>query len=140
MVAMFEADHKKLERTQQLVEIGAASRQELEEVTAVHEGHTTEVESARQRLLLLGLQPEQVQALGSASQVVSTVVVPAPIDGVITGRTVNLGQVVSMGQELNSWSSPISPTSGWSRISTSRTSRRWGWARKRRSPRRRTRA
>jgi RND family efflux transporter MFP subunit len=50
--------------------------------------------------LLLGLQPEQVQALGSANQVVSTVVVPAPIDGVITGRTVNLGQVVSLGQEL----------------------------------------
>ncbi|PYO52602.1 MAG: hypothetical protein DMD83_25570 [Candidatus Rokuibacteriota bacterium] len=72
MAAMLEADHKKLERTQQLVAIGAASRQELEEVTAVHEGHTTEVESARQRLLLLGLQPEQVQALRSASEVVST--------------------------------------------------------------------
>jgi len=100
MAAMLEADHKKLDRTQQLVAIGAASRQELEEVTAVHEGHTTEVESARQRLLLLGLQLEQVQALRSASQVVATVVVPAPIDGVITGRTVNLGQVVSMGQEL----------------------------------------
>jgi multidrug resistance efflux pump len=41
-----------------------------------------------------------VQALGSASQVVSTIVVPARIDGVITGRTVNLGQVVSLGQEL----------------------------------------
>jgi RND family efflux transporter MFP subunit len=100
MAAMLEADHKKLDRTQQLVAIGAASRQELEEVTAVHEGHTTEVESARQRLLLLGLKSEQVQALRSASHVVSTVVVPAPIDGVITGRSVNLGQVVSMGQEL----------------------------------------
>ena len=100
MAAMFEADHKKLDRTQQLVAIGAASRQELEEVTAVHEGHTTEVESARQRLLFLGLEPEQVQALSSANQVVSTIVVPAPIDGVITGRTVNLGQVVSLGQEL----------------------------------------
>jgi RND family efflux transporter MFP subunit len=98
MVAMFEADHKKFDRTQQLVAIGAASRQELEEVTAIHEGHATEVESARQRLLLLGLQPEQ--ALRNATQVISTVVVPAPIDGVITGRTVNLGQVVSLGQEL----------------------------------------
>ena len=100
MVAMFEADHKKLDRTEQLVAIGAASRQELEETTAVHEGHATEVESARQRLVLLGLTPDQVQALKSPSQVVSTVVVPAPIDGVITGRTVNLGQVVAMGQEL----------------------------------------
>jgi cobalt-zinc-cadmium efflux system membrane fusion protein len=100
MAAMLEADHRKLERTRQLVEIGAASRQELEEVTAVHESHATEVASARQRLLQLGLQAEQVQGLTSPQQIVSTVTVPAPIDGVITGRTANLGQVVAMGQEL----------------------------------------
>ena len=100
MAAMLEADHRKLDRTRQLVEIGAASRQELEDVTATDASHATEVESARQRLLQIGLTPEQVQALKSPSQIVSTVIVPAPIDGVITGRTVNLGQVVSMGQEL----------------------------------------
>jgi RND family efflux transporter MFP subunit len=100
MAAMLEADHRKLERTRQLVEIGAASRQELEEVTAVYESHATEVASARQRLLQLGLQAEQVQALTSRKQIVSTVTVTAPIYGVITGRTANLGQVVAMGQEL----------------------------------------
>jgi cobalt-zinc-cadmium efflux system membrane fusion protein len=98
--AMFAADHLRLERTTELVRIGAASRQELEEVTAVHEGRATEVEAARQRLLLLGLAPAQVKALKSPSQVVSTVVIPAPIDGVITARSANLGQVVAMGQEL----------------------------------------
>jgi RND family efflux transporter MFP subunit len=100
MAAMLEADHRKLERTQQLVEIGAASRQELEEITAVHMSHETEVESARQRLLQLGLTRSQMDALKSPAQVVSTVNVPAPIDGVITGRTANPGQVVAMGQEL----------------------------------------
>ena len=100
MSAMLEADHKKLERTRKLVEIGAASRQELEEITAVHEAHATEVEAARQRLQLLGLSAEQVRALTSSSQVVSTIVVPAPIAGVITSRSANLGQVVAMGQEL----------------------------------------
>ncbi|MBI4640135.1 MAG: efflux RND transporter periplasmic adaptor subunit [Candidatus Tectomicrobia bacterium] len=100
MTAMFGADHKKIQRTQQLVEIGAASRQELEEVEAVHESRATEVEAARQRLLLLGLTLEQVEALKSPGQIVSEVVVPAPIDGVITGRSANLGQVVGMGQEL----------------------------------------
>jgi membrane fusion protein, heavy metal efflux system len=100
MAAMLDADHKKLERTQALVAIGAASRQELEEVTAVHAGHETEVEAARQRLLLLGLAPDQVQSLRSPSQVVSSITIPAPMDGVITGRTANLGQVVGMGQEL----------------------------------------
>jgi len=51
-------------------------------------------------LLLLGLSRAQVEALKSPSQVVADVVVPAPIAGVITGRTANLGQVVGMGQEL----------------------------------------
>jgi RND family efflux transporter MFP subunit len=100
MAAMIDADHKKLQRTQRLVEIGASSRQELEEVTAVYASRATEVEAARQRLLLLGLTRDHVEALRSPSQVVSDVVVPAPIDGVITGRSANLGQVVGMGQEL----------------------------------------
>ena len=100
MAAMLEADHKKLERTQALAAIGAASRQELEEVTAVHASHETEVASARHRLVLLGLTPDQVQGLRGPAQVVSSVTVPAPLDGVITGRTVNLGQVIGMGQEL----------------------------------------
>src|SRR5713101_754516 len=100
MSAMLEADHKKLERTRKLVEIGAASRQDLEEITAVHEAHATEVEAARQRLQLLGLSAEQVRALTGTSQVVSSIVVPAPIAGVITSRSANLGQVVAMGQEL----------------------------------------
>src|SRR5712692_4219998 len=100
MSAMLAADHQKLERTRKLVEIGAASRQDLEEITAVHEAHATEVEAARQRLQLLGLSAEQVRALTSPSKVVSTIVVPAPITGVITSRTANLGQVIAMGQEL----------------------------------------
>jgi cobalt-zinc-cadmium efflux system membrane fusion protein len=100
MAAMVEADHKKLERTRKLADIGAASRQELEEVTAVHTSHATELEAARQRLLLLGLTPGQVTVLSPPTQVVSEIVVPAPIDGVVTARTANLGQVVGMGQEL----------------------------------------
>src|SRR6266436_6000601 len=100
MQAMLVADHQKLQRTQQLVEIGATSRQELEEITAVHASHATEVEAARQRLLLLGLSRVHVEALTNPSQIVSDITVPVPIAGVITGRTANLGQVVSMGQEL----------------------------------------
>src|SRR2546422_2946677 len=100
MRAMLAADHQKLQRTQRLIEIGAASRQELEEITAVHASHATEVEAARQRLLLLGLNRAHVEALTNPSQIVSDIIVPAPITGVITGRTANLGQVGSMGQEL----------------------------------------
>jgi|SRR5882724_1922435 len=98
--AMVEADHQKLERTKQLVEIGAASRQELEEAAAVHTGHATEAEAARQRLFLLGLTRTQVEALKRASQALATVLVPAPIDGVVTERAVNPGQVVAIGEAL----------------------------------------
>jgi len=98
--AMLAADHQKLHRTQQLVEIGAVSRQDLEEITASHASHATEVEAARQRLLLLGLSRAHVEALTTPSQIVSDVTVPAPMAGVITSRTANLGQVVSMGQDL----------------------------------------
>ena len=98
--AMFEADHQKLVRTEKLVALGAASRQELEDVTAVHAGHSTEVAAARQRLLLLGLTPDQVAGLTDASHVLSDVVVRAPGDGVVIARSVNPGQVVGTAQEL----------------------------------------
>src|SRR5213592_3920558 len=100
MQAMLEADHQKLERTQKLVALGSASRQELEEVTAVHIGHETEVAAARQRLLLLGLSSDRLDRLQNAAQVVSEVTVPSPADGLVITRSVNPGQVVNSGQEL----------------------------------------
>lgn len=98
--AMLRADHQKLMRTRKLVEIGASSRQELEEVTATHEARATEVAAARQRLLLLGLSANQVGRLQDASHVVSEVVVASPAGGTILVRNVNPGQVVGAGQEL----------------------------------------
>lgn len=100
MQAMLQADHQKLERTHALVKLGAASRQELEEVTAVHAGHETEVAAARQRLILLGLSPGDVAGLTDASHIVSDVRIVAPADGMVISRAVNQGQVVGAGQEL----------------------------------------
>lgn len=100
MRAMFEADHQKLVRTEKLVTLGAASRQELEDVTATHTGHETEVAAARQRLVLLGLSPGAVARLTDASHVVSEVTTPSPADGMVIARTVNPGQVVGAAQEL----------------------------------------
>jgi cobalt-zinc-cadmium efflux system membrane fusion protein len=100
MRASFQADHQKLQRTQKLVDLGAASRQELEDVTATHAAHETELAAAGQRLLLLGLSPERVAKLEDASQVVSEVTVPSPADGIVITRAVNPGQVVGASQEL----------------------------------------
>lgn len=100
MRAMVQADRQKLQRTQKLVELGAASRQELEEITATYSARETEVAAAGQRLLLLGLSQDRVANLESASQAVSEVTVPAPATGIVITRAVNPGQVVSAGQDL----------------------------------------
>ena len=100
MQAMLQADHQKLERTDKLVKLGATSRQELEEVTAVHASHETEVAAVRQRLHLLGLSAADVARLTDAAHIISDVTIPSPSDGVVIARAVNQGQVVAAGQEL----------------------------------------
>ncbi|HVZ19163.1 MAG TPA: efflux RND transporter periplasmic adaptor subunit [Terriglobales bacterium] len=98
--AELEAEHKKLVRTQELVRLGAASRQELEEIEANHQVHAAHVEEARQKLLLLGLDERQVGDVAAGRQASTNITIPSPLDGVVTERSVNLGQVVTSGQEL----------------------------------------
>ena len=93
--AELEAEHKKLVRTQELVRLGAASRQELEEIEANHQVHAAHLEEARQRLLQLGIDDQQI-----GRQASSNIAIPSPLDGVVTSRSVNVGQVVMPGQEL----------------------------------------
>jgi cobalt-zinc-cadmium efflux system membrane fusion protein len=85
--AMLEAHDRELQRTQKLVEIGAASRQELERIYAEHAAQTAEVESARARLQLLGGTGDDPE--GKAESAIATVA--APIDGVVTERHANQG-------------------------------------------------
>jgi membrane fusion protein, heavy metal efflux system len=87
--AMLDAHDRELQRTQKLVEIGAASRQELERIHAEHAAQTAEVESARSRLQLLGAAVDV--SVPSKSQENATTNVPAPIDGVVTERLANVG-------------------------------------------------
>jgi RND family efflux transporter MFP subunit len=98
--ALLGADHQRLDRTRKLVDIGAASRQELDDATAAHAARATEVAAARQRLILLGLSAEQAAQLTEASQIVSEVQVVAPASGLVIARAVNAGQVVAAGQDL----------------------------------------
>jgi membrane fusion protein, heavy metal efflux system len=98
--AMLEADHQKRERTGALVRIGAASRQEYEEVVAVHSAHEAELAAARQRLVLLGLSADRVNALRQSSDVASEITVTAPHAGTVIARSINPGQVLAVGQEM----------------------------------------
>jgi membrane fusion protein, heavy metal efflux system len=97
--AALEAHERELQRTQKLVEIGAASRQELERIHAEHTAQTAEVQSARSRLELLGL-PAAVLDRATQGRPDPSSSVPAPIDGVVTERTANVGSNVESGARL----------------------------------------
>jgi cobalt-zinc-cadmium efflux system membrane fusion protein len=95
--SMLDAHERELQRTEKLVEIGAASRQELERIHAEHAAQTAEVESARSRLQLLGADAEVSAGKPEAS---ATTSVPAPIDGVVTERLANVGLNVDPSTKL----------------------------------------
>lgn len=97
--AMLDAHDRELQRTQKLVEIGAASRQELERIHAEHTAQTAAVQSARSQLELLGMSAAALEVAPGRS-VSSTTTVPAPIDGVVTERGANVGLNVDTATKL----------------------------------------
>jgi membrane fusion protein, heavy metal efflux system len=100
VVAELDEHHKHHARTEKLLEIGAASREELEMASSKLKAAESEVANLRQRLLLLGLSSQRVSALRSTSQVSSEVSLPAPASGTVTSRSVNSGEVIEANKEL----------------------------------------
>lgn len=99
-LAVLDEQQRRYRRTEQLVEIGAASRQELEETTTRLRTADSSVASLRQRLILLGLAPARVDAIRSTSQISSEVELPAPVSGTVTERAVNPGEVIAANREV----------------------------------------
>jgi cobalt-zinc-cadmium efflux system membrane fusion protein len=89
--AELEAHERELRRTEKLVELGSASRQELEKIHAAHTAALTMVQSYRSRLTLLGMSDAQLTKLASGTTVTTTVSIPSPLDGVVTTREANVG-------------------------------------------------
>jgi len=98
--AMLDAHDRELQRTQKLVEIGAASRQEVEKIHAEHAAQTAAVQSARSQLELLGFSASALDNMASGHSVSATNTVPAPIDGVVTERGANVGLNVDTPTKL----------------------------------------
>lgn len=100
MLAELEEHHKHHGRSIELAEIGAISREELDEATSKYKSAQANVSSAKQRLMLLGMSAKEVEALRTADQVRSIVSVPSPVSGTVISRTVNPGEVVATGKEV----------------------------------------
>ena len=99
-LAELEEHHIHHSRTMKLVEIGAASREELEQATTKLRTAEAEVASQRQRLLLLGLPAQRISQLKSSTQISSEVSLPAPVSGTVISRSVNTGEVITADKEL----------------------------------------
>ncbi len=98
--AELDAHERELQRTEKLVEIGSASRQELERLHAEHTAKLTALDSARSRLQLLGLSDAVISNLGPGGDVSAVAPVLAPIAGVVTERAANPGLNVDTTTKL----------------------------------------
>src|SRR5205814_2186291 len=99
-VAILDEHHRHHMRTMKLLEIGAASRQELEEATSRYREAESNAANLRQKLMLLGMSSTRIDALNSTSQISPEVTVPSSLSGTITSRSVNPGQVIEANKEL----------------------------------------
>jgi|SRR5215472_204690 len=100
MRAEFEEHEKAHHRTAELVEIGAASREDLEQHTARLDSMRAALAAQRQQLIQLGMTGGQVDDLKSSEQISSVIHVASPVSGTVISRTVNSGEVVATGKEL----------------------------------------
>jgi len=100
MKAELGAHERELDRTTNLVTIGAASQQELERLHAEHSAKLAEVQSLRSRLVLLGMPAAEIDDLSPGKDVETTTKIPAPITGTITERSANVGLNVDTASKL----------------------------------------
>jgi len=99
-LAMLDEHHKHHRRTTSLVEVGGASREELEQATTKLRSSELEVVSLRQRLMLLGLSAQRINALSPSLPVRSDVSLLAPLSGVVVSRSINPGEIVQANTEV----------------------------------------
>ena len=100
MQAEIERHHQHYRRTVELVELGAASREELETATAELKTEQANLSAIKQRLVLLGVSDKQIESLGTQAQAKPLIQVESPASGIILTRSVNTGEVVMTGKEL----------------------------------------
>lgn len=108
LLAEIEKHHHRYARTAQLVEIGAASREEFEEVSANYKTEQAKLTAARHKLSLMGMTAKQIDQMNNNDQtsaqlsppISPLISVESPQSGIILNRAVNVGEVVEVGKEL----------------------------------------
>lgn len=98
--AQVEENRSRYDRAVKLGRIKPASNTDFEQAAVKLRTAETEFASAKQRLLLLGLSEQRVNALRSPSQITSEIALTAPVSGTITSRTINQGEIIEANKEL----------------------------------------
>lgn len=98
--AEVEEARKRYNRAVQVAEINPVSRSEFEQAAVKLQTAESDLAMSKQRLLLLGLSEQRVNALRSPSQINSELAITAPVSGTVTVRSVNPGEVVEANKEL----------------------------------------
>jgi RND family efflux transporter MFP subunit len=95
-----EQAKKRYDRAVKVAQINPVSNSDFEQAAVRLRTAESELATARQRLQLLGLSAQQVNALRSPSQITSEIAVRSPVSGTVTTRAVNPGEVVEANKEL----------------------------------------
>lgn len=91
---------RRYDRAVKVADINPVSRGEFELAAVKRQAAESDLATAKQRLLLLGLSPQRVNSLHSPSQIISEMVLTAPVAGTVTKRDVNQGEIVEANKEL----------------------------------------
>src|SRR5207253_7014616 len=87
MAAEVEEHHQHHHRTTELVEIGAVSREDLEQATSLKKTAEANLASARERLILLGMTDKQIDLLGTTQRFPKPLLtVDSPASGTLIAR------------------------------------------------------
>ena len=98
--AELEQSRKQYNRASEVVRLSPVSNAEFEQATVKLRTAESELASAKQRLLVLGLSPQKVDALRASSQISSELAITAPVSGTVTARSVNQNEVIQANKEL----------------------------------------
>ncbi len=98
--AELENARKQYGRASEIARLAPTSNAEFEQATVKLRTAESEIASAKQRLIVLGLSPQKVNALRSPSQISSELAITAPVSGTVTARSVNQNEVIEANKEL----------------------------------------
>jgi len=98
--AELEQSRKQYGRAAEVARLAPASNAELEQAAVKLRTNESDFAAAKQKLIVLGLSLERVNALRSPSQITSELAITSPVSGTVTARVVNQNEVVEANKEL----------------------------------------